>query len=190
MLAVGGFEHAHGAGHAHRATAQHRRVEGQRLAVFAHELRGAGRSRGGFASIKGLHPLTVKVHQESAAADTTGLRLHQPQHQLYCNGGVQRRAACAEDLQPGVRGQRIGCSHRLAGVRPAGFVGQAAGGFRLLGCAVAPGGGGRLGAARRKSNREQKVNAHGCELSNFHTSALCRNCLRPHQEQTVVFRSY
>ena len=161
MLAVGGFEHAHGTGHTHRATAQHRCVKGQGLAVFTHELRGAGGGWGGFASVKGLHALTVKVHQESATPNATGLGFYQSQHQLHRNRGVQRRAARAQDLQSRIGRQWVGRGHGLAGVRPAGFVGQAAGGFGLLGHAVAPAMARRCHAAGAEQCQRQHTQGQG-----------------------------
>ena len=156
VLAVRGFEHAHGTRHTHRAAAEHRLVEGQGLAVFGQKLVGTRTRRGGFAPIVGRDLPAVKVQQEGAAPNAAGLRLHQPQHHLHRNGRVEGGAARAQDLVSGIGGQRVGRRHRLVCIGPARLVGAAAGGLRLLGHAVVPwAGGGRGGAGGQQRQGDQ-----------------------------------
>ena len=65
------------------------------------------------------------MQQERAAADAAGLRLHQRQHHLHGDRGVDRRAAGLEHLVAGVGGQRVGRRDRELASRPAGLVGVA-----------------------------------------------------------------
>ncbi|MNX97196.1 hypothetical protein D3C86_1295510 [compost metagenome] len=108
MLAVRHLQRAQHAGHAHRAAADLAFGELHRLAVRAHEQVLGGAGRGRLAAIVGLHALAVPVHDEGAATDAGGLRLHQRQHGLHGDSGVDGRAPRAQDLAPGLGGQRIG----------------------------------------------------------------------------------
>ena len=118
QLAVRGVRHGHHADHAgraHRQAAGHGVDEVERLAQLQ-ELIGRGRRRRGFAAVVAheLLALAVVVHQERAAADARGLRLHQREHHLHGDGGVEGRAAAAQDGDAGLHRQRIGRRHHVA----------------------------------------------------------------------------
>jgi len=72
------------------------------------------RSGGGFAPVVCRDFLAIKVQQKRAAPNAARLRLHQAQHHLHGNGGIERRAACAKHLVTGIGGQRVGGGHGLA----------------------------------------------------------------------------
>jgi hypothetical protein len=47
------------------------------------------------------------VQQESAAADSRGLRFHQIEHELGCNRRIDRAAAAADRVVARARGERM-----------------------------------------------------------------------------------
>jgi len=108
VLAVCGLQHAQHARCADRTAADHRLDEAHRAPLRRHEqlLVGAGRCR--LAPVEAAHAPAVEVQQEGAAADARALRLHQGQHHLHGDRGVDRRAAGGEDLAARLGGQRIG----------------------------------------------------------------------------------
>ena len=125
VLLVGHFQHAQRAGGAYRAATHHGVVELHGFAVCADKelfVSGGGR---GLAAVEGLHVLAVVVHQESAAANAAGLRLHQRQHHLHGNRRVDGRATRLEHLVTRVGSQRVGGSHGKFAGGPAGLGGVA-----------------------------------------------------------------
>jgi hypothetical protein len=89
VLAVRCLQHAHHAGHAYRMPALYSIVKRQRFALV-HEHVAQCPGRRGFASVVRGDFLAIKVQQKCAAADAAGLRLHQAQHHLHRNGGIER----------------------------------------------------------------------------------------------------
>jgi hypothetical protein len=110
MLFVRGFQHAHRAGHAHRAPAHHGFFEGQGLAVVHEEVFIRTRRRC-FAPIPGVDLAAIEVHEKGPAADAAGLRLHQREHHLHSNRGIDRAATSLENVVPRPCGQQVGSGH-------------------------------------------------------------------------------
>jgi hypothetical protein len=109
VLLVRELQHPHDTRHADRKTTDYRVVELQRLPVGAEEHLRRRRSRRGFAPVIAFEPMRrgVVMQQESAAADTGGLRLDQSQHHLHRDRRIDRTAAFAQDLAAGFDGERM-----------------------------------------------------------------------------------
>ncbi len=113
LVLIGEHQHRDGPGDADRPAAPHRLDEIFRLPVLEEE---PGRRSGGcrLAAVISRHVARrrVVVEQERTAPEPGGLRLHQAQHGLDREGGVDGGAALPQDLQSGVDGMRIGrCDH-------------------------------------------------------------------------------
>ena len=131
VLAVCSFEHAYRTRDADRSAAEHGIFKRQWFAIGAQEqLRVCACGRR-FTPVVSGDFLAVKIHQKCAAPDATRLGLHKPQHHLHCNGRINRRTTCSQNLVPGLCGQRVGCRDRLACIGPTGFFGDLAGHFGL-----------------------------------------------------------
>ena len=110
MLALRQIEHGDGARHAGRAAGDHGLALVHRLAVGAVEQLWRRRRRRGLAAVVGAHPAGFGVidGHERPAAEAGTLRLHQAQHRLHSDGGVDSRAAGLQHLQARLDGHRIG----------------------------------------------------------------------------------
>ncbi len=108
--AVRRLQHAQRARHADRPPPDSGLVEVQLLPVGGQEQVGTGRRRRRLAAVPGAHPAGdgIVMQHQRAAAEPGGLRFHQRQHQLGGDGGIHRRAARAQDGQPGRGRQRFG----------------------------------------------------------------------------------
>ena len=117
MLPMHELQHAHRPGHADREPADDRLLELHGRAVRVQEHVGRRRGRRGLAAVIGRERLALAVEgeQEPAAADAGGLRLHQRQHHLHGDRRIDRIAALAQDVEPGLRRQRIGGNDHLVG---------------------------------------------------------------------------
>ena len=129
MACVRHLEHAHGAGHADRAAADHRLLERHRLAVGLQEQPLVGQRRRGLAAVEGFDARAVPMQDERAAADAAGLRLDQREHHLHRHRRIDRRATGLEHLMAGLGGQRVGRGNGEAPGAPAGL--DAGAGSRL-----------------------------------------------------------
>jgi hypothetical protein len=159
VLAVRHLQHAHGAGHAHRAATHHAVVEGQGLPLASRKSFSSA-AAGAVSPVIGLYLAAAGVQQEGAAADAAGLRLDQRQHHLHRDGRVHRRAACLEHLVARVGGQRVGGGHgELRASSPA--FGVARGGLGLAGRGVVE----RwcAGAASERGGQGQRTQAGGMQ---------------------------
>ena len=110
VLALGQVQHGHRPRHPGGTAREHRLGKGHRLAVGLEEQAGRRRHRRRLPPVVGGHRARLRVieGEEGAAADPGTLRLDQPQRRLHRHGGVHRRAARAEDLEPGFDRQRVG----------------------------------------------------------------------------------
>jgi len=110
MPGMGERQRPERAGHPHRLAADHRRHEGEGLAVGAEEAVRVCRRRRGLAAVEALHPVVRvrPIEDEGAAADAGGLRLHEVEHHLGGDCRVDGAAAGAQDRAAGLRRQRIG----------------------------------------------------------------------------------
>ncbi|MNV62087.1 hypothetical protein D3C71_1546170 [compost metagenome] len=108
-------------------------MEDHGLAVL-HEEVFVGGHGGDFAAVIGLDLAALGMQQEGAASNAAGLRLDQAEHQLHGNGGINGAASGLEHLKACIRCQRVGRSHGVLFVGPAGLVGPAGAAFGLVGC--------------------------------------------------------
>jgi hypothetical protein len=115
VVAVRQLEHARKPRRTHRAPAHDRIPELHGRAVGLEEQLGRGGGGGGLAAVVAGHlaARALEVEQEGAAAQARGLGLDQVEHQLGGDGGIESRAAGAQDLQPGAGGERIGGGHHV-----------------------------------------------------------------------------
>ena len=61
-----------------------------------------------------MPPLAAEMHQERAAADAGTLGLHQSEHGLDGDRGIDRAAARKQNLPPRVGRQRVGGGDHMA----------------------------------------------------------------------------
>ena len=119
VLPVRQLQQGDGAGHADREARPTASRKRQRLAVAAQEQLGRRAGRRGLAAVVGDHGAgrAVEMQQEAAAADARGLRLDDAQHHLHGDRRIDRRAAAAQDVEPGLGGQRVGRRDHRPGCR-------------------------------------------------------------------------
>ena len=98
VLFMGHLQRPEHTGHPHRKPAYLSIGKGNRFAGCIQEHAFVGPCRCCFPTIKGLHLVSVPVHDESTAADAACLRLYQRQDGLHGNGGINRRPAFAQHL--------------------------------------------------------------------------------------------
>jgi hypothetical protein len=104
----------------------------------------------------------LEVHQEAAAADARRLGLHQVEHHLGGDGGVDRAPAPAQNLASDPRRVRVGgCDHVLGGPGRRGLLAPAGG---LGSLRLVTGQGRRRQRGEREPERRQGV-AQGTESS-------------------------
>src|SRR2546430_17150963 len=79
-------------------------LERQRLAVLVQKHVGLRAGRRALAAIDGAHlaRVPVVVQQERTAGDPGALRLDESEHRLHGNGGIDRVAPLAQNLESGV----------------------------------------------------------------------------------------
>ena len=131
--AVGLLQHAHHTRHPHRASAHHGLWERHGLAVGQQKQAFISCRRRGLAAVPRLNSFSIPMHQESTTANAAGLGLHEREHHLDGDGGVQRAAASLEHLVARIGGQRVGRRHHEALGRPTRLGGQTRGTFRQEG---------------------------------------------------------
>ena len=109
MAPVGKLEHAQHARHADRAPAEHRLVERDGLPLGIQEPLAPRRGRRGLAPVVAAQPLLAlrPVQQEGTTADAGRFGLHQPEHQLHGDRGIDSRAAAREHVVARLRGERV-----------------------------------------------------------------------------------
>ena len=122
MVGMGHVQHGDGPGGARGAAAHQHLDKGQGLALGVQEHVRGRRRRGLFPAVIGadLAGLGVVVDQKGPPAEAGTLRLHQPQHRLDRYGGVHRRAAGPQHLQPGLHRQGMGGGHHDLALRRRG----------------------------------------------------------------------
>ena len=115
MGLVGGFQHAQQAGCPHREAAVHGIGKSQWLAVGADKHVGGGGFGGHFAAIvsQNFGCALVQVQHEGAAPNAGRLGLHQVQHHLYCNGGIDSTTTLSQNVDAGLHGQGVGRRHHV-----------------------------------------------------------------------------
>ena len=160
------FQHGHHAGYPYRAATDHCLMKRQRLAIRPEEQVFAHRCRRRLAAIPGQQALAVVIEQEGTASNAAGLRLDQSQHHLHGNRRIQCIAPCTQNLQPRLRGQRIGCSHGMLLPLPARLAGPAAGGFRV--------GRNRRQCGRAGSRRHRGLCARSRDRRSLYRAAPCQ----------------
>src|SRR6185437_7585679 len=115
IAAMRQFEHAQQTGHADRAAADDRGIEGEGDAIGAEKSVGAFRRGRSLSAVErddttlGRRP----IDEERAAADAGGLRLDEVEHELRGDCSVDGVAAATQDVAPRRGGERIGRSHHL-----------------------------------------------------------------------------
>ena len=114
--AVRELEQAQQARHAHGFAAYDGRWPVQRTAIGAEKAPGLRAGGRGLPAVVGFELRVARgvVQQESAAADSGGLRFHQTEHELGCNRRVDRAPALADRVVPGARGKRMRRDHHEA----------------------------------------------------------------------------
>ncbi len=110
MIAVRHRQHPDCTRNAGRSAAQHRGIERQWPSRTIEEHRRAGLCRGDLAAVINRHLARagIVIGHEGATADARTLRLHQRQHRLDGDRGVDGAAAAFEHFHAGPRRQRIG----------------------------------------------------------------------------------
>ena len=120
MLLMRHGQHRDGAGYTGGASALPGIDKAQRIAVPVQPVLFCRRCGRRFAAVidRDRPCLCIVADHEGASAETGALRLDQTQHHLHGNGGIDRIAAAAQCLQPGLDGQRMGGGdHRLLAPR-------------------------------------------------------------------------
>ena len=115
MFLVRHLEQRDGTGHADRQSRGDGLAKRQRLAVGAEEHGGRRPRRCGLAAVVDGDRVAraVVIEEEPAAADARSLRLGHAQHHLHGNGGIDGRAATAEDFETGLDRERMSGGHHL-----------------------------------------------------------------------------
>jgi len=130
------------AGHAGGAAGDDALAPWHGLAVGLQEHAGGGAPRCGLPAVERGDPAggRVVVHQECTAPDAGALGLDEAEHRLDRDRGIRGAAACAQDLEPGLDGIRVGRGH-------AGWIGGRGGRRRSRGGRL-PDRGGLAGSQR------------------------------------------
>ena len=115
MATVRKLQHRNQARHADGASGGDREPCRRRAAT---EFESVGPGGGGrdLAAVEELQAAAsgIAVEQETAAADAGFLRLHQAEHHLHRDRGIDGAAAPAHHFQPGLDGQRVRCGDHEA----------------------------------------------------------------------------